>query len=38
VRNAKTKKIRVNDTANPYEWLEFEDKGEKVIVGFYSAD
>lgn len=38
VRNAKTKKIRVNDTANPYEWLEFEDKGDKVIVGFYSAD
>jgi len=38
VRNAKTKKIKVNDTANPYEWLEFEDKGDKTIVGFYSAD
>lgn len=38
VRNAKTKKIKVNDTANPYEYLEFEDKGDKVIVGFYSAD
>jgi hypothetical protein len=38
VRNAKTKKIRVNDTDNPYEWMEFEEKGDKVIVGFYSAD
>ncbi|AEE49226.1 SH3 domain-containing protein [Haliscomenobacter hydrossis] len=38
VRNAKTKKIKVNDTDNPYEWLEFEEKGDKVIVGFYSAD
>lgn len=38
VRNAKTKIIKVNDTANPYEWLEFEDKGDRVVVGFYSAD
>lgn len=38
VRNAKTKIIKVNDTANPAEWMEFEDKGDKVIVGFYSAD
>ena len=38
VRNAKTKKIKVNDTDNPYDWLEFEEKGDKVIVGFYSAD
>ena len=36
--DAKKQVIRILDEDSPTEWLEFEQKGNQVVVGFYSAD
>jgi len=36
--DAKNRVVRILDEDSPTEWLEFGQKGNQVVVGFYSGD